>query len=112
MLRLPNVEVACARSEASPWSGGRVTASPFQGVWATWASSLNTPLLLGVGGFSYFFKGPKVAEELRDVGDRWATLGLTTVIYPYDLDGKSLCLVGLEKTAPCPVSTEAPRQGR
>ena len=104
MLRLSNVDVACARSEALSLErreSFRIALSRgvgHLGVVAEYASPL-----LGVGGFAYFFKGPRVAEELRDVGDKWATLGFDgPMIYPYDLDGKNLCLVGLEKSAPCP----------
>ncbi|MFA5621275.1 MAG: 16S rRNA (guanine(527)-N(7))-methyltransferase RsmG [Thermovirgaceae bacterium] len=104
MLRLSNVDVACARSEALSLErreSFRIALSRgvgHLGVVAEYASPL-----LGVGGFAYFFKGPRVAEELRDVGDKWATLGFDgPMIYSYDLDGKNLCLVGLEKSAPCP----------
>ena len=71
MLRLPNVEVACAQVGALSWSGGELSHRPFKGcgppgVVAEYAS----PSSVG-GRLLLLFKGPKAAEELR----MWGPVG-------------------------------------
>jgi 16S rRNA (guanine527-N7)-methyltransferase len=104
MLSLVNVDVVCSRSEAlslerrERYQIALSRAVGHLGVVAEYASPL-----LAVGGSACLFKGPRVLQELREIGDRWATLGFDDpVIHPYDLDGKSPCLVRLQKTGPCP----------
>lgn len=103
-LRLSNVRVACARSETlaieqrESYGIALSRAVGHLGVVAEYLS----PLLL-VGGFGLVFKGPKVEQELEDVGNGWMELGFRDPeIYPYGINGKSLCLVKLEKQKPCP----------
>lgn len=103
-LGLSNVRVACARSETlaieqrESYSIALSRAVGHLGVVAEYLSPL-----LRVGGFGLVFKGPKVEQELEDVGNGWIGLGFKDpVIYPYGINGKSLCLVKLEKQKPCP----------
>ncbi len=103
-LRLGNTDVACMRSEAlalerrERYGIALSRAVGHLGVVAEYASPL-----VKMGGFACFFKGPKVAGELQEVGDRWASLGFGKPgIYPYDMAGKSLCIVRLDKIEECP----------
>ncbi|MDO9508633.1 MAG: 16S rRNA (guanine(527)-N(7))-methyltransferase RsmG [Thermovirgaceae bacterium] len=103
-LRLSNVDIACSRSEAlalerrESYGIALSRAVGHLGVVAEYISPL-----VRVGGFGLVFKGPKVEQELEDVGSDWPVLGFKDpVIYPYSLNGKSLCIVKLEKQKPCP----------
>lgn len=103
-LGLSNTRVACTRSETLA-SGQRESFSialsravGHLGVVAEYLSPL-----VRVGGFGLVFKGPRVEQELEDVGKGWFALGFREpVIYPYEISGKSLCLVKLEKQKSCP----------
>ncbi len=103
-LGLSNVRIACARSETlaikqrESYSIALSRAVGHLGVVAEYLSPL-----LRVGGFGLVFKGPKVEQELEDIGEGWIDLGFKDpVIYPYGINGKSLCFVKLEKQRPCP----------
>ncbi len=103
-LRLSNVDVACSRSETlalerrESYGIALSRAVGHLGVVAEYISPL-----VRVGGFGLVFKGPKVEQEIEDVGEGWSALGFRDpMIYPYSINGKSLCLVKLEKHKTCP----------
>lgn len=103
-LGLSNVRIVSARSETHAIErreryGIAVSrAVAHLGVVAEYISPL-----VRVGGFGLVFKGPKVEQELEDIGEGWENLGFRDpVIYPYGVNEKSLCLVKLEKQKPCP----------
>lgn len=103
-LGLSNVRVACARSETlaiEQREGYCIALSRAVGHLGVVAEYLSP--LLCVGGFGLVFKGPKVEQELEEIGESWIGLGFKDPeIYPYSINGKSLCLVKLEKQKPCP----------
>lgn len=103
-LRLSNVDLACMRSETLALGRREsygIALSRAVGHLGVVAEHISP--LVRVGGFGLVFKGPKVEQELEDVGDTWSTLGFSDpVIYPYSINGKSLCLLKMEKTKPCP----------
>ncbi|GAB6280878.1 MAG: 16S rRNA (guanine(527)-N(7))-methyltransferase RsmG [Thermovirga sp.] len=103
-LGLSNTRIACARSETlateqrESYGIALSRAVGHLGVVAEYLSPL-----VRVGGFGLVFKGPKVGQEIEEVDKDWMDLGFgDPVIYPYGVNGKSLCLVKLEKQKPCP----------
>jgi len=103
-LSLGNTDVACMRSETlamdrrERYGIALSRAVGHLGVVAEYASPL-----VSVGGFACFFKGPKVEGELQEIGDQWSSLGFGIPgIHPYDMDGKKLCIVSLDKIEECP----------
>ena len=103
-LGLENVFVECARSEqlaAQSRESFTVAASRavgHLGVVAEYMSPLVAP-----GGRLLCFKGPKVRDEIGEIGAQWDRLGLEApVLRPYDHGGRELFLALWEKSGHCP----------
>jgi 16S rRNA (guanine527-N7)-methyltransferase len=103
-LGLENVFVECARSEqlaAQSRESFTVAASRavgHLGVVAEYMSPLVAP-----GGRLLCFKGPKVRDEIEEIGAQWDGLGLETpVLRPYSHGGRELFLALWKKSGHCP----------
>lgn len=101
LLGLKNVKTICERSEDYAKEHGEkfaVTAAR-----AVTAAGILAELLspfAKIGGKIISFKGPKVAEELETVGNRWSELGLSAPkLVPYSYDDKKRYLLTWEKIA-------------
>ncbi|MDN5336146.1 MAG: rRNA (guanine527-N7)-methyltransferase [Synergistales bacterium] len=103
-LGLENIVVECERSEILASSRRENFTSAVSravghlGVAAEYMSPLVTP-----GGRLVCFKGPRLHEELAEIGPRWDRLGLDfPSIRPYNHKDKKLYLVLWNKSAHCP----------
>lgn len=103
-LGLENVSVECARSEqlaAQSRESFTVAASRavgHLGVVAEYMSPLVAP-----GGRLLCFKGPKVRDEIEEIGAQWNRLGLEApVLRPYGHGGRELFLALWKKSGHCP----------
>ncbi len=103
-LGLSNVEIACTRSETLAQNKREAygilvsRAVGHLGIVGEYASPL-----VETGGFAIVFKGPRVLNEIGEVGDRWGELGLgEPELLPYSHQGKNLYLVKIIKQKPCP----------
>lgn len=101
LLGLKNVKTICARSEDYAKENGEkfaVTAAR-----AVTEAGILAELLspfAKIGGKIIAFKGPRVAEELESVGNRWSELGLSSPkLMPYSYDEKKRFLLIWEKIA-------------
>ena len=107
-LGLPNVRVVCSRSEefartnreVFSAAGARALAS------AGVCAELLSPLVR-VGGRIITFKGEKVHDEISEVEDKWAMLGLSRPSLNF-YGGESKCIVTWEKVRKC--SEKFPRR--
>lgn len=105
-LGLKNAFVVCDRAEIfaaenrERFSAAAARAVGHLGLCAEYMS----PLVMK-GGILLCFKGPKVEEELKEVGPSWNKLGLSEPeIYSYRLGEKNLFLVVWKKEEYCPKS--------
>jgi 16S rRNA (guanine527-N7)-methyltransferase len=103
-LGLENVFVECARSEelaAQSRESFTIAASRavgHLGVVAEYMSPLVAP-----GGRLLCFKGPKVRDEIEEIGAQWDGLGLEApVLRPYSHGGRELFLALWKKSGYCP----------
>jgi 16S rRNA (guanine527-N7)-methyltransferase len=103
-MGLSNVEIACARSETLARNKREAygillsRAVGHLGIVAEYGSPL-----VQKGGFALVFKGPKVIDEIGEVGERWSELGFgEPELWPYNHQEKNLYLVKMIKQKPCP----------
>lgn len=103
-LNLQNVSVVWERCEEHALSAreryslASARAVAHAGVLAEYLSPLAQR-----GGRLFAFKGPKGADELAEVGDKWKELGLSRPrILPYGSGDRKYFFVIWEKNTPCP----------
>jgi 16S rRNA (guanine527-N7)-methyltransferase len=104
LLGLENVIVECTRSEQlaavsrESFTIAVSRAVGHLGVVAEYLSPLVAP-----GGRLLCFKGPKVRDEIGEIGAQWGLLGLKEpVLRPYSHGGKDLYLALWKKSGHCP----------
>ena len=103
-LGVGNATVACMRSEELARSNReRFDVAAARAVTAAGPLVELLSPLVSVGGMLLAFKGPRVHEELDEVGPKWSRLGLgEPFLHPYPLDGKSRVIVRWVKAKSCP----------
>jgi len=104
VLGLRNAKTVCARSEA--YAGDHLEKFNLVTARAVTAAGVLAELLAPFAktrGKIIAFKGPRVAEELETVGNKWKQLGLSSPkLTPYDLGEKKRFFLIWEKTGQVP----------